>query len=127
MGAPGESRAQLPWGRALATSASSTVNLVVAGCAGLSAAALHSAPLLGLGALAFGALVAWDLTQPSFWKKVIRGSDPARPALPRSSDLTDPATRRAVESLTAAKQELARVLAEGPEQVDRYLALALSV
>ena len=46
----------------LTDAATSTLNLVVAGSTAVLAAALQSLPLLGLGAAAYVALVAWDLT-----------------------------------------------------------------
>lgn len=97
--------------------ASSTLSLLVAGGAAVAAAAAHSLPLLALGAAAYGALVAWDLTtrrKPVPFEKL---PDPRR--------LRDPDARRAVESLLESQRALAAVLQESPDAVARYLEMAL--
>jgi hypothetical protein len=49
-----------------------TVNLVVAGSAGVIAAALQSIPVAALGGAAYAALIAWDAMNPEFQAKVRR-------------------------------------------------------
>lgn len=101
-------------------SLTNTVNLVVAGVAGVAAAAMHSLPILALGGATFTALVAWDIVSG---KK--RGPADA-PPLPDEDDLTDPALREAVKSLEQGREKLDQVLAETPEAVKGYLGGVIS-
>ncbi len=114
-----DSGAKNPLGRVLTKSILNTVNLVVAGSAAVGAAALHSIPLLAIGGVAYGALVAWDLASPAFWKKA-RKSDAE--SLPSASDLTDQGLREVVRNLDAGREKLEKVLAETPDAVKGHLA-----
>jgi hypothetical protein len=105
-------------GKVLARSAMSAVNLVVAGSAAVGAAALHSAPILALGGVAYVALVAWDMVSPAFWKKA---SAPAPAELPAPGKLADEALAEVVRSLVAGRARLAEVLEETPEEVKGHL------
>lgn len=106
-------------GRVLTRSATSTVNLVVAGSAAVGAAALHSLPILALGGIAYAALVAWDAVSPSFWKKAM-APEPAR--FPDPDKLTDLALGDVVKSLLAGRERVAEVLAKMPEEVKPHLS-----
>ena len=101
----------------LTDAATSTLNLVVAGSTAVLAAALQSLPLLGLGAAAYVALVAWDLTT--------RRREPAFAGLPAAEKLSDPDAKRSVLALQAAHRELEAVLEKSPDQIARYLDMAL--
>ncbi|MEP7124035.1 MAG: hypothetical protein ABJE95_24120 [Byssovorax sp.] len=114
-----DSGTKTPLGRILTKSILSTVNLVVAGSAAVGAAALHSLPILALGGAAYGALIAWDLASPAFWKKA-RKTDAE--SLPAASDLTDHALRDVVRNLDAGREKLDKVLAETPGMVKGHLA-----
>jgi hypothetical protein len=114
-----DSSAKTPLGRVLTKSVLNTVNLVVAGSAAVGAAALHSLPILALGGVAYGALVAWDLASPAFWKKARKTE---AESLPDASDLTDQSLREVVRNLDAGRVKLDRVLAETPEMVKGHLA-----
>lgn len=105
-------------GRVLARSAMSTVNLAVAGSAAVGAVALHSAPILALGGVAYVALVAWDMVSPAFWKKAT-APEPAE--LPAPGKLADEALAEVVRSLVAGRARLAEVLDETPEEVKGHL------
>jgi hypothetical protein len=105
-------------GRVVVKSATSTVNLVVAGAATVGAAAAHSLPILALGGIAYAALIAWDLASPAFWKKA---SDPEPAAFPEIASLTDTAAREAVQSFLDGRARLEAVLAETPDEVRRHL------
>jgi hypothetical protein len=118
-------RSRLPWGRGIASALGNTTNLVVAGVAGMGAAALHSLPVLALGSTAYLALVAWDLVSPEHWRKAIKSQRP-EVKMPDPDKLTTPEVKAAARSLIHAKTELARVVAESPPQIARYLDMALS-
>ena len=109
--------------RQLLTSAGRTTNLVVAGAGGLAAAVTGSLPVLAIGALAYGALVAVDALGSKD-----RDQPPRLPEsrLPDPRQLTDPAARAAVEAMLAAHRELQTVLDRSPESVQRYSGMALS-
>jgi len=103
------------------------LNLVVAGISAVGAAALHSGLVLAIGGAAYVALVAWDLATPEFWTRDGLGPDGREDVkLPDRSSLTDPDVLKAVKDLEVARLELSRVMRQSPEQVHRYLSLALS-
>lgn len=108
--------------RALLRSALSPLSLAVLGGAGAVAGALHSLPVAAVGALAYGALVAWD---------ALGGGASAPPekeawSLPPPSRYVDPGTRAAMESLAHAAAERRRALREAPESVRAALAGAFA-
>lgn len=102
----------------LGKSLTSTVNLLVAGAAGVLAAAFQSWTLAALGGLAYAALVAFDLAGPRKAGESV--------GLPDPRTLQDPAAKRACQSLVDAKAELSAVLRRSPESVQRYAGLALT-
>jgi hypothetical protein len=55
--------------------------------------------------VAYAALVAWDLSTPAFWRKVV-GTDEPAPALPRPREVFDAETRAALERVHAARQAI---------------------
>jgi chromosome segregation ATPase len=103
--------------REVGKSAVSTVNLMVAGAAAVTAAALGSIPIALLGGAAYAALVAWDVLG--------RAQEP-RSALPDLDTLQNPEARQAVNALVAARRELKRVVEQSPQQIGRYLDMALT-
>jgi hypothetical protein len=114
-------RADKKKGRASLRAAWGLTNLSVATVSAVGAAALHSWPILALGATTYAALVAWD---------VVRGASQARaaaapPSLDRPDAYTDAGIRDAVRILLTAKGEVDKVLSETPEDVKGNLALAL--
>lgn len=111
--------------KVLARAASTWTSLGVVGTAVVAAAALGSWPLLAIGGAAYAALVAWDVASPDFWKKALGGAGPESATLPDPARVKDPSLRAAVESIFAARAELARVLAETPDDVKANLALAI--
>lgn len=112
-----------PLGRVLVKSATSWLNIGVAGSAAVGAAALHMWPIAALGGVAYAALVAWDVFNPSFWKKALE-AEPI--ALPDPADLHDASSKEAVKSLLEARKELASVLAETSDEVKGHLGVALA-
>jgi hypothetical protein len=116
---------QLPWRKAIWRSAASNVNMVVAGSAVLGAALLHSLPVLAIGGVTYLALIAWDLVSREHWRRTIKGETDEPEKLPSPSSLRDPACKKALEQLSAAKKELNQVLARNTEQVNRYLSMTL--
>jgi chromosome segregation ATPase len=114
--------------RVLARSAAGAVNLTVAGAGALSAAALHSWPVLALGGVAYAALVAWDLATPGFWRETLSGNskEEVSARLPDADSLRDARVRDAVRAITAARAQLERTLKEAPESVRSHLELVLS-
>ena len=76
--------------KVLARSAGSTLHLVVAGTSALIAAALRSWAVAALGAVAYVALVAWDVVSPGFWKETLSGRSEEERKLPTPGRLEDP-------------------------------------
>jgi hypothetical protein len=113
------------FGRVLVKATTGPVNLIVVGSAALGALALHSWPLLALGGVAYGALVAWDAASPKTWKKSTDALPPIE-QLPQPDKVADPATRAAVAGILAARRELARVLRDTPVEVTGHLSVALA-
>ncbi len=118
-------RLKLPWGRVLAGAASRPAALAVGAAGAVGAAALQSLPVLAIGAIAYSALVAWDLLNPQTWKDAIRGDRMVRVAFPSPDSMADAQSRKAAHDLLGAKRELETVLKKNPDQVNRYLDLAL--
>lgn len=100
-----------------------TLNLVTLGAGGLAAAALHSVPLLALGGLAYGALVAWDLVNPKFRAKA---DEPEPIAFPDPDDFRDLAVRAAMKKLVKGHTEVDRVLDELGDTMRAELGLVLA-
>jgi hypothetical protein len=103
------------------------LNLGVAGAAAAGAAALGSLPLLVLGGAAYAALVAWDLSSPAFWRRVV-GAPPDNSAgdLPRPRDVFDAETRAALERIHAARERIAAVVHQSPQSVAGPLGNVMS-
>ena len=105
-----------------------TLNIGVAGASLVGAAALHSWPVLALGAAAYVALVAWDVATPDFWKKIRtpQVSLRKRVALPELTSLTVPEARAAIQQLAIARAELDRVMENAPETIQGYATWVFS-
>jgi len=95
--------------------ATGTLNLVVAGCGALAAAALQSVPVAVIGGVAYAALVAWDLIG-----RAPQRQDP----IPNPAGLKDPEARGAALALRRARQELDQVLGDSPRQIRGYMAMS---
>jgi len=119
-----KTRVKLPWGRVLVNAASRPTSLLVAGASAVGAAAIQSVPILAAGAVAYAALIAWDMLNPETWRRAIRG-ERASAQLPNPDSMLDPDARRAARDLLAAKRELEAVLKKNPDQVNHFLGLAL--
>jgi len=102
------------------------VNLSVAGAAAVGAAALGSLPLLALGGAAYAALVAWDLSSPGFWRKVVGTGGSAGDELPPAREVFDAETRAALERVHAARTTIARVVADSPAPMAASLGSLLA-
>jgi hypothetical protein len=99
-------------------------NIVVVGSAAVGAAALQSWPILALGGVAYGALVAWDLASGKS-RKVRTAAE----TVTLDADLDafhDAQTQGTVRTILGAKAEIERVMAETPHEVQGQLALALT-
>jgi hypothetical protein len=101
------------------------VNLTVAGAAAVGAAALGSLPLLALGGAAYAALVAWDLSSPAFWRKVVGAAPAAGRELPRPREVFDAETRAALERVHAARAAIGEVVAGAEATMAASLASLL--
>ena len=97
----------------------------MAGAAIVGAVALASWPIAALGGAAYAALVAADLSNAGFRRKVLSGRD-ERPALPEPKAVTDPALRKAVEAVIAARAEIDRVARTVPARIRTNVAGALA-
>lgn len=93
------------------------MNLVVAGCGAVAAAALQSWPVAALAGVAYLALVAVDALSPA---SASDGGD-----LPDPATLQDPAARRACTALLEARSDLETVMRRSPGSVQRYASMAL--
>lgn len=112
--------------KVLARSAGSTLHLVVAGISALLAAALRSWAVAALGAVAYIALVAWDVVSSGFWKETLSGRSDEERKRPAPGRLEDQRVRDSVRAIHQAREELTRTLADAPRGVLSHLELALS-
>jgi hypothetical protein len=101
------------------------LNVTVAGASAVAAGLMASWPLLALGAAAYAALVAWDLSSQSFWNRVLNPSAP-RARLPPARELRDAETRAVVERVHAARAEIARTAAQSADSVIAPLRASLT-
>lgn len=113
-------------GKVVARATTSPINLGIGAAAATLAIGLGSIPLAALGALAYGALVAYDTFNPTFWQKVYAPAEPKRLRLPEPKQIDDPGTRSALVQILATKAELERVLEDTPAEVQGALATTLS-
>jgi hypothetical protein len=98
----------------------SPVNVAAVAIGSAAAAAAGSVALLAAGGATYAAMVAWDLSSKSFWKKL----SGQRAALDPSA-LTDRVTRQLLERILAARTRIAGVLRETPEEVAAHVSSAL--
>ena len=89
------------------------LNLATVGLGAAGAAAFGSLSLLVLGGAAYVALVAWDLSTPKFWRKVV-GTDESKEPLPRPREVFDRETRSALERVHHAREAIAAAAREAP-------------
>jgi hypothetical protein len=113
-------------GPVVARASTSPVNLGVAAGSAVLAVGLASWPLAVLGGLAYGAMVAFDSLNPSFWKQVYAPKALPQPKLPAPANIADPGTRAAVAQMLASRAELDRVIAETPADVMAQLTTMLA-
>lgn len=114
------------FGRVFGKAVSSLGSLGVAGAAAVAAAALGSWPILAIGGAAYGALVAWDLASPDFWKRALGDASLESVKLPDPQRLKDPTLAAAVRRILGARGEVARVLDETPASVKDNLYIAVA-
>ena len=109
--------------RGIVRATTSGLNLAIVGAGGLGGLALGSWPIFALGGAAYAALVAWDLSNPKFWAKVLGGVQPTAElaTLPQPMQLASPELRRLGQQILAARAELARVMEATPEAVAEHL------
>jgi hypothetical protein len=112
-------------GRVMGRAAAGPLNLSVLGGAVIGAIALASWPIAAIGGVAYAALVASDVSNPDFRRKILLGrAAPAR--LPKPESLQDPAVRAVVESILAARVEIDGVVKATPERVQRNVRTAIA-
>ena len=102
-----------------------TLNLVVAGCAGLVAAALHSLPVAALGAVAYFALVAWDSMNPEFQARVRKKYAPPGPNIEQLLQARDARVKRFASALLETRSARARAFEDAPQSARSFLEAAL--
>lgn len=111
-------------GKVFGRAATGPLNLTVLGGAVLGALALASWPIVALGGAAYAALVASDISNAEFRKRVLFGREaPAK--LPPGKTFTDPDVRAAVESIAQARAEVDKVVAATPQRIQRNVSTAL--
>lgn len=103
-----------------------TVNLVVAGVAGVAAATLHSLPVLALGGLAYAAMVAWDSMNPAFQKKVRGDTHAAQVDLSKLLAHSDERARHFAEALVEGRAQRAKALDDVPAAAEQFIAGSMS-
>ena len=113
-------------GKVVMKASTNPINLGIGAAAATLAIGLGSIPLAALGVLAYGAMVAYDTFNPTFWKKVYAPQEAPKLRLPEPKSVDDPGTRSALVQIISSKQELDRVLAETPPEVRSALALTLA-
>ncbi len=101
-------------------------NIVVLGAAAVGAAALQSWPIIALGAVAYGALVAWDLVTDKKKTPDERPETHQAPKLLDPTEYRDPQTQQAVRMILGARLEIDQAMGETPPDVQANLALALT-
>ncbi len=112
------------FGKVLSRSAIRPLNLGVLGTAIAAAIAVASWPIGVLGAAAYLALVATDLSNLEFRREVMFGR--ATPhGLPKLAAIADAGVREAVAAVGAARDEVDRVVKALPARVQRHVASTL--
>jgi hypothetical protein len=107
-------------GKVLGRAATGPLNLAVIGGAVIGAVALASWPIAAIGGAAYVALVAADVSNAEFRRRVLTGrTAPAR--LPAPGAIRDLEVRAAVERITAARGEIDRAIKATPAQVRRHV------
>ncbi|XXF76686.1 hypothetical protein P2318_27060 [Myxococcaceae bacterium GXIMD 01537] len=115
---------QLP--RVLGRAALRPLHLLVAGAGVVGAIALHSWPVFVLGGVAYVGLVGWRAASPAFWRETLQQPSRDGAKLPALESLHVPRVREAVQAITSARAELDSLLTHSPEEVRRYLEMALA-
>lgn len=112
-------------GKVFGRAAAGPLNLSVLGGAVIGAVALASWPIAALGGAAYAALVASDVSNAEFRKRVLFGrTSPAR--LPNPDKINDPVVRAAVERIALARAELDKVVKSIPLRVRRNVTASLA-
>ena len=107
--------------KVLGRAATGPLNLTVLGGAVVGAAVLASWPIAALGAAAYVALVATDISSAEFRRRVLLGQ--RRPArLPAPDQVRDPEVRAAVARIAAARAEVERAVAALPARLQTSVA-----
>ncbi len=106
--------------------ATNTVNLIVAGTAGVAAASLQSIPVLALGAVTYLAMVAWDAMNPEFQKKVRAVDQPSLIDLSALLKQPDERARFFAEALVAGRGLRAKAVADVPASAEQFIAGTMS-
>jgi predicted nucleic acid-binding Zn-ribbon protein len=106
---------------------SGRLNLVLAGATATGAVVMQSWALFAASAVGYSALVAWDLTRVGFWKRIVQEIRHRPPALPDTTDLTDPAAKHFVSRIGAARTERREVLSRARDLPPRLMGLLNSV
>jgi hypothetical protein len=112
-------------GKVMGRAATGPLNLGVLGGAIVGAIALASWPIVALGGVAYAALVASDVSNADFRRRVLFGKAPP-PKLPKPAELTNPDVRAAVESVLASRAEIDGVVKATPERVQRNIRSAIA-
>lgn len=112
-------------GKVFGRAARGPLNLAVLGGAVAGALALGVWPLAALGGAAYAALVASDVINVNFRRRVLFGRG-ARVEMPRVDTVADLQVRAAIEAIIAARGEVDVVVKALPERVQRNVTAALA-
>lgn len=111
-------------GKVIGRALTGPLNLSILGGAVLGAVAIASWPIAAIGGAAYAALVASDVSNVDFRRKILFGR--AAPGkLPKPDTFSDAAVRKAVESIVRARTEVDAVVKGMPERVKRSIASTL--
>ena len=110
----------------LLKAATGTLNLSALGLGVAGATVWGSPSLLALGGAAYLALAAWDLATDSFWRRVQAGEGVQPGTLPSAKEIHDRETRDVIARVHKARDTIASVLAETPDEVQAHVLSSLS-
>ena len=106
-------------GKVVGRAAAGPLNLGVLGAGVLGALALASWPIAALGGAAYAALVASDVSNAEFRRKVLFGKTPVR--MPRPETVKDPETRAQLAAIATARAEIEKTVRATPARIQRSI------
>jgi hypothetical protein len=100
------------------------LNMSVLGSAVAGGVALMSWPVVAIGGVAYLALVASDVSNVEFRRRVLFGREPAAP-LTKPETFSDPRVRQAVAAIFAARADIAKTMKATPPRIARNVQASI--